>query len=250
MTDALQVRSVSVLRGKRTVVRDVTFAAAYGSVTAIVGPNGAGKSSLLRALNGLLPHHGSILVQGEEVRQLAIPERARRIGYVPQHTQLSADLTVREVVAQARFAHSRAWQQPDLQARPIARALEEAHVSGLAERPYNRLSGGEQRRVLLARALATEAKILLLDEPTAGVDLAHVLRFHALVRGLAERGLAVISVLHDLLDVYHHADRALLLSRGELALEGPAADVIRSVELSRVYGVRAHSFTPPFELVP
>ncbi|HEX5659550.1 MAG TPA: ABC transporter ATP-binding protein, partial [Polyangiales bacterium] len=170
MAEALRADRVHVLRGKRSVVRNVSFTASFGAVTAIIGPNGAGKSSLLRALNGLLPHQGTIVSEGREVRELSPRERARRIAYVPQQSQLMANMSVRETVAQGRFAHSSGWMQVDTNAAPVQRALDDAHVRQLAERPFNALSGGEQRRVLLARALATEAPILLLDEPTAGLD--------------------------------------------------------------------------------
>ncbi|HEY6881328.1 MAG TPA: ABC transporter ATP-binding protein [Polyangiales bacterium] len=249
MPEALEVRGVSVLRDKRTILRDVSFSAAFGSVTAIIGPNGAGKSSLLRGLNGLLPYRGSVLCEGREVRTLAPRERARRIAYVPQQSQVAANMSVREVVAQGRFAHTSGWAPVDAEAPNVERALVDAHVWQLRERAYNKLSGGEQRRVLLARALATEAPILLLDEPTAGLDLAHVLRFHALIRSLADRGLTVISVLHDLLDVYHYADRALLLAGGAQIELGAAAEVVRSAAVERVYGVRMTTPNPPFELV-
>ncbi|MET0283459.1 MAG: ABC transporter ATP-binding protein [Polyangiales bacterium] len=249
MAEALSATNVEVKRGKLTVLRNVSFRAEFGSVTAIIGPNGAGKSSLLRALNGLLPHQGRITTNEREIAKLSPRERARRIAYVPQQTQLAANLSVRETVAQGRFAHTSGWAQVDTHAPSVQRALVDAHVTHLRDRAFNTLSGGEQRRVLLARALATEASILLLDEPTAGLDLAHVLRFHALIRTLADRGLCVISVLHDLVDVFHHADRALLLAHGEQVLEGPAADVVRSEQVTRVYGVRVAALTAPFELV-
>jgi iron complex transport system ATP-binding protein len=249
MAEALVAQQVAVARGSRSVVRNVSFTASFGAVTAIVGPNGAGKSSLLRALNGLLPHQGSIVSEGREVGSMSPRERARRIAYVPQQSQLMANMSVREAVAQGRFAHTTGWAHVDMNAGQVERALADAHVTALASRAFNTLSGGEQRRVLLARALATEAPILLLDEPTAGLDLAHVLRFHALIRSLADRGLCVISVLHDLVDVYHHADRALLLAHGEQVAEGPASEVVRSEQVAKVYGVRLTTLAAPFELV-
>ncbi|HEY6876519.1 MAG TPA: ABC transporter ATP-binding protein [Polyangiales bacterium] len=249
MTEALSVRGLDVLRDGRAILRELSFSVSFGSVTAIIGPNGAGKSSLLRALTGLLPYRGSVLCEGREVRALAPRERAQRIAYVPQHSQLAANMRVREVVAQGRFAHTSGWSAVDADAPNVQRALVDAHVWHLRERAFNQLSGGEQRRVLLARALATEAPILLLDEPTAGLDLAHVLRFHALVQSLAQRGMAVICVLHELLDVYHHADRALLVAAGTQVTYGTATEVVCSPEVERVYGVRMKALEAPFELV-
>jgi iron complex transport system ATP-binding protein len=251
MIDALIADDVSVRRVGRAVVEKVSLRAAYGSVTALIGPNGAGKSTLLRALIGILPYEGSVRVAGREVRGMAPRERAREVAYVPQQSLLNANIRVREVVAQGRFAHAGGWGRSA--ARSDARvvlALSEAEVSHLAERAFSKLSGGEQRRVLLARALATEARVLLLDEPTAGLDVAQVLRFHALMRALAERGLAVVSVLHDLLDVHQYADQAVLLAQGKLQLAGAAQQVVRSQVAERVYGVRMSADAAvPFQLV-
>ena len=239
MPDALRAERVSVTRGARTVVDTVSFGADYGRVTAIIGPNGAGKSSLLRALAGLLPYAGSVTLGDLQVRSLPIDQRARAIAYVPQQTMLTASVRVADVVAQGRFAYGRGLgRSGELDEPSIDRALADAQITHLRDRAFSKLSGGEQRRVLLARALATEARVLLLDEPTAGLDVAQVLRFHQLVVSLAARGLCIVSVLHDLMDVYEYADRAVLLSHGKLALQGTAREVVKSAEAEQIYGVR------------
>jgi iron complex transport system ATP-binding protein len=236
---AIEARDVSVARGKIRAVQGVSLRAAYGSVLAIVGPNGAGKSSLVRALAGLLPCAGSIQIDGQELTRLGTRERARRIAWVPQQSLIQADLSVAELVAQGRFAHARKWNPFSSQPEPaVQKALELTDVVHLRDRSFSHLSGGEQRRVLIARALATEARILLLDEPTAGLDVAHVLRTHALLRELARTGHAVVCVLHDLCDVEQHADQVALLEGSRLVALGSPTDVLVEQNLARVYGVR------------
>jgi iron complex transport system ATP-binding protein len=246
MADALVADGVGVRLGGRPVVSDVSLRAAHGEVLALVGPNGAGKSSLLRALAGLVPSTGSITVQGESLGELAPRARARAIAYVPQQTALRAHLSVREVVAQGRHAHQAfSLRAPPPREAAVEHALTVTGVVELAERSFLHLSGGEQRRVLLARAIASEARLLLLDEPTAGLDIAHVLAFHALVRELARAGRAIVFVMHDLGDVRRHADRAVLLAAGRVAADGPVADVLAAEPIARVYGVHIEEAAAP-----
>ncbi len=239
MTEALRAQHLHVTRGARPVVRDVGLSAHYGSVLAIVGPNGAGKSSLVKALAGLLPFSGTVHVDGRELTKLSPTERARRIAWVPQQSSMQADLSVAELVGHGRFSHGSRWFRRAAPLDPVVqRALRVTDVAHLKHRAFNRLSGGEQRRALIARALATEARILLLDEPTAGLDVAHVLRTHALLRELARAGHAVVCVLHDLGDVERHADQVALLVRGEVAAFGAPERALSERRLEQVYGVR------------
>jgi len=246
MTEALLAESVSVMRGKRRVIEDVSVRADFGAVHAIVGPNGAGKSSLLRALAGLLPSTGNVKIEGQNLRALTVSERARRIGWVPQQSALASNVRVYDVVAQGRFAYRTGWSHFVPHAEPeIERALAAAEVDHLRERPYNQLSGGEQRRVLIGRALATQARILFLDEPTAGLDLVHVLRLHRLLRSLADSGTCVVSVLHDLGYVQRNADHVTLLSAARLVAQGPTHQVMVPTVIESVYEVRVCPNTAP-----
>jgi iron complex transport system ATP-binding protein len=246
MADALVADRVSVQLGGRPVVSEVSLRAEPAAVLALVGPNGAGKSSLLRALAGLLPCSGQIIFRGESIAALAPTLRARAIAYVPQQSALRAHLSVREVVAQGRHAHHGfSLRAPPAREPAVEHALAATGLAELAARSFLHLSGGEQRRVLLARAIATEAPVLLLDEPTAGLDVAHVLTFHALVRELAREGRAIVFVMHDLGDVRRHADRAVLLASGRVAAEGPVAEVLSAEPISRVYGVRIEEQAAP-----
>jgi iron complex transport system ATP-binding protein len=206
---------------------------------AVAGPNGAGKSTLLKALLGLLPAEGSIEVAGKPLDRLSPRERARLVAYVPQRSALATGVSVRDVVWQARFAHRRSWLA-ELRADAsdwVERALERTGLVAFAGRAFDTLSGGEQRRVLLARALASGARILLLDEPTAGLDVAHVLRFYQLLGALRDEGYALVCVLHDLADVMRHADRVLLLKHGVSAASGPTAEALTAEAVRAVYSV-------------
>ena len=238
MTDALSVRKLCVVRGTRTVVDDVTFDAQAGRILGVLGPNGAGKSSLIKAIAGILPYQGDIALDGVSIAQTDRAERARRIAYVPQQSELRSPLSVREVVAQGRYAHHVGRIRPsDSDRTAIERALHLAEAASLAERPFTELSQGERQRVLLARALATEARLLLLDEPTAALDVGHALRLYRLLRTLAKAGYAILAVLHPLEDALDWTDDAIVLEGGRIVLSGGTRDVIRAGSLERVYGV-------------
>ena len=238
MAEALEVRALSVTREGRRILGDVSFSAEPGSVLAVVGPNGAGKSTLLKVLAGLLPYDGEVRLNGSDARALGRRERARKVAYVPQHSALEAALPVRAVVAQGRFAHR------DLlggrrggDEAAVDRALSLTGATHLADRNFHRLSYGERRLVLLARALATGAGLLLLDEPTAALDVRHALDLLSVLRRLAQGGACVVVVLHQLQEAVTHCDRALLLAEGRAVAAGPVAEVIAAGPVRQVYGV-------------
>ena len=234
----LVARSIRVHHGSRAVLHGVDFEARHGEIVAILGPNGAGKSTLLRAACGLLPCEGSVQLDGFDVASMAARERARRIAFVPQHSALRSALPVRDVVLQGRFAHRgplSATCEADRAA--VDGALDKTDTARFAERAFTKLSFGEQRRVLLARGLASGAHTLCLDEPTAALDVGHALRLHALLRELALGGYAIVLVLHSLEDALQHTDRALLLDRGRVVCAGATRDVIAEEHVRDVYGV-------------
>jgi iron complex transport system ATP-binding protein len=260
-TAALDVRLERVNLGRRLVLQDVALCCARGSHTAILGRNGAGKTTLLRAIVGLVPAVGSVKVNGIDLHTLSPLERARLVAYVPQRSELQARLSVEDVVAQGRFAHReetiRRWfgversLQSDRRAaheRAIERALEMTDTRVLRDRPYPELSGGEQRRVLLARALASEAPVIALDEPTTGLDLSHALAFFEQLRELTKLGRTVLTVLHHINDATLWCDRATVVHYGRLHYDGepnlPAA-IIREV-----YDVDiVHAAAPGYKLL-
>ena len=237
-TITLECAGLQVTTRARTLLTDISLQAREGELTALIGPNGAGKSTLLKALMGLIPAEGTIRVAGKALLDYGDEDRARTIAWVPQDSALRTPLSVREVVAQGRFAHLRLSGKLRPQDHGVVnRALEAAAVAHLDSRSWTTLSGGERRRVLIARALATEARILLLDEPTASLDIRHTLRTLALMRDLAKQGYTVVSALHDLEHVLQFADRALLLKDGRAVTDGTPRDVITPPHIREVYGV-------------
>lgn len=235
----LSARAVSVDLAGRRVVEAVDFDAHASELSAIIGPNAAGKTTLVKALLGLVPHAGAVLHQGVPLSALDPAERARRIAYVPQRSELRAHLSVREVVALARYA-GRAGifrlRQADVLA--VDHALERVGAARLAARDYLELSGGEQRLVLLGRALASGARTIVLDEPTLSLDVRHALVLFELLRGLVAEGYCVVCVLHDLDEVLRFADRVLLLERGRARFSGSGKDPAFTSAAEAVYGVR------------
>jgi iron complex transport system ATP-binding protein len=234
----LVAKSLSVSFAGRRILDAFDLCAEPGSVTALAGPNGAGKSTALKALAGLAPFDGSVHVAARDLKALPLRERARLLAYVPQQSQLQRGIAARDVVSQGRYAHAGGWSAWRSSVEPaVERAMLATQVTELAARRWDELSGGEQRRVLLARALATEAPVVLLDEPTASLDVAHALRFLALLRDLASAGRTIVVVLHDLQQVRRYADRVVLLDRGRSVASGPSSEVIASDSIRAVYGV-------------
>ncbi|MBW1831334.1 MAG: ATP-binding cassette domain-containing protein [Myxococcales bacterium] len=234
----LRAKGVKVTLGGRTVLHDVDLDANPGEVLALLGPNGAGKSTLLKALAGLLPYEGCVEIAEVEVASISPRMRAKRISYVPQRSLLRSALSVEEVVALGRYVHGGSFggiSQSDRDA--IDHALETAHADSLRDRIFTQLSVGEQQRVLLARALASDAPILLLDEPTAALDVREAMAVLRLIRTLAERQHTLIVVLHDLADARSTTDRALLLKEGRVAKRGSTAEVVSPGPIRDVYGV-------------
>jgi iron complex transport system ATP-binding protein len=221
------------------VLRGVDLAAQAGEVVALIGPNGAGKSTLLRVLAGLLrPDAGTVTIDGADVTTLDRRSIARQVAVVPQVFETLFPFTVREIVALGRT--SRLGPLGTLgadDARAVARALDEIGATDLAERRIDRVSGGERQRAVLAMALAQEAGVLLLDEPTAHLDPTHQRGTLERVATLARvRGLAVVAVLHDLNLAAAFASRVVLLSDGAVVREGEPRTVITAELVSAVFG--------------
>lgn len=220
------------------IVRDVAFDLHAGEILALLGPNGAGKTTLVRAVLQLCAARGRVLLHGHDLTRMAPAARARTIAYVPQQSRLLAPLSAREVVELGRYPHrgdALGLSQVDRVA--VDAALAATDCRHLQNRAFATCSGGEQTRLLVARALATQAPCLVLDEPTASLDIAHTLDFFALVRRLAADGKAVLVVLHHLGDALRWADRALLLDAGQVVAQGPVAEVLSPHRVRQVYGV-------------
>lgn len=245
MSEGLRVQGLFARhRHGPDVVRDVSFDAPRGQITALLGPNGAGKSTILKALIGLVVARGSMELDGRPISAMSRNERATRMAWVPQRSRLQVRLTARQVVEHGRFAHRPLLVGPSRADRAaVEGGLERAGASEVADRIFVELSGGEQQRVLLARALATGATTLLLDEPTAALDARQVLLFHRALRELAEDGHCVLVVMHGLDEVHRHADRTVLLRRGRVHRSGPTDQVVSEAPIREVYGVEVRPGT-------
>ena len=220
-----------------------------GECWGIIGPNGAGKSSLLRLLAGLwTPASGVLEIKGRPLRTVAPRDRARQIGFLPQQTPADLPATAREIVLMGRFPHRHFGLFDSADDRRIAdRALAAMQAEPFADRPMTTLSGGEAQRVHIAAVIAQQPAVLLLDEPTASLDLYHQLSIFTLLQDLIERDrLAVVVVTHDVNLAARFCSRVLLLHDGHAVAAGPSADVIRPEVLAAVHGVELGVASSPF----
>ena len=240
---ALSVRNLTLALDGRDVLKDIGFDAAPGEVIGVIGPNGAGKTTLLRAIAGVIPHlAGEITLQGEPVTALAARDRARRIAYLGQEEATQWAICCETLVGLGRLPHRPSWQGPSAaDQEAVASALGACDALQFADRPVNRLSGGERARVLLARALAMEADFLLADEPTGGLDPAHALQVMGVLAERAEAGSGIIVTLHDLTNALRYCHRLILLCDGAIAADGAPDAVLSPDNLARIYGIRAHA---------
>jgi iron complex transport system ATP-binding protein len=242
---AISLEEVTVRLGGREVVRGVTAEVEEGEWVALIGPNGAGKTSLLRAVAGILPCSGTVSLHGTRLEELGRRERAQRLALVPQEPRTPPWLTVAEYVLMGRTPYLRPLGregEPDREA--AARSLARLDLDELAERTLGTLSGGERQRVVVARALAQEASIVLLDEPTASLDIGHQQQALDLLDVLRDtEGLTLVAAMHDLTLAAQYADRVLLLDAGRLVADGAPADVLTEVALARHYGARVRVVT-------
>jgi iron complex transport system ATP-binding protein len=223
----------------RTVGRDVSFTLEPGEVMCVLGPNGGGKTTLFRTLLGLLPpHSGTIELDEVPLQDLSRPEIARRVGYVPQGHAGYFAYTVREFVLMGRTAHLGVFSVPGKRDREVAaRALESLGIEHLAGKPVTEISGGERQLALVARALAQEPKLLVLDEPTASLDFGNQVRVLQRISALAGSGISILFSSHDPDHAFLCARRALLLAQGRVIEIGAPKAVIRPDTLERLYGV-------------
>jgi iron complex transport system ATP-binding protein len=227
--NALTLKNLSV-PGR---LRDVSLALEPGRLVGLLGPNGSGKSTLLQALAGLLPASGEVIWNGRPLAEIPMLDRGRLLAWVPQEVQFEFGFTVRAVVGQGRYAHG------DDEAG-VDEALARMDLTALAERPVNRLSGGERHRVLLARALATDAAIQAWDEPLAALDARHALQTLALAQERRTAGGTVVVSLHDL-RLAHCLDEVVVLHDGALVAHGAPAAVLTPALLRAVFGVTART---------
>jgi iron complex transport system ATP-binding protein len=243
----IEIDDVGVDLGGERVLGAIDLAVEAGRLVGLVGPNGAGKTTLLRTINGLLePTAGQVSLDSEPVPELSSRELGRRVATVPQHTNLSFDFTVRQVVELGRHPHRPRFGGVDPDPGAIERALRRTATDHLADRLIDAVSGGERQRVLLARALAQAAPVLLLDEPTANLDVHHQVRTLGLVEDLVQSDdRTVVAAIHDLDLAARYCDELVLLSDGRIRTSGPPAAVLTEDHLEAAFGGRVEVTADP-----
>ena len=241
-TPLIACRQMHAGYGAHAVLLDITFTLLPGEMTSILGPNGCGKSTLLRVLSGVLaPHSGEALFQQRPVHRIPPRQLAQRMAFVPQREETPGAFTVEQVVLLGRAPYVGWWGHETRQDREVARrAMERVGVAHLADRRLSALSGGERQRVILARALAQECPLLVLDEPTTHLDVSHQISLLTLLRDLHRRdGLTVLAVLHDINLASEFTDRMLVMNRGRLAADGAPEEVVNETLLLDVFSLAA-----------
>lgn len=222
--------------GGEPALVDVNFAAARGEILVLLGPNGSGKSTLLKCLASIFePRTGSIEIEGVDVRNMGVMERARKTGYVPQMEGRGFPSTVLDTVLMGRRPHI-SWKPSRHDLSVASSVIESLDLAEFALRDVNQLSGGEKQKVLIARALANEPKILLLDEPTANLDLNHQLEVMERIEEQARKGITAIMAVHDLNLALRYAHRILLLNEGKVWASG-GLETVTEENIAAVYGV-------------
>lgn len=236
----IELENIGVEIGGTTILEEVSLDVPKGQFLALVGPNGAGKTTLLRTCNGLVsPTNGSVRIDGYDIATQSARSVGRLVATVPQETTLAFDFNVESVVTMGRTPHQSRFHSADESDRAAVRsALERTDTARFADRSVEALSGGERQRVVFARALAQETPVLLLDEPTASLDINHQIRTLKLARTLAGDGKTVIAAIHDLDLAARFCDRVVLLSDGELLSEGSPRSVLTSERLEETFGIR------------
>lgn len=252
MTYRLQADAVTLRYDQRTISTDLSVAIAEGAFTVIVGPNACGKSTLLRALSRLLvPASGKVLLDQADIHGLAAKDVARRLGLLPQSAVAPDGISVADLVARGRYPHQsflRQWSEADEQA--VTAAMQAAQVSELSERRLDELSGGQRQRVWIAMVLAQQTPILLLDEPTTYLDIAHQLELLELLADLNRQGRTIVAVLHDLNQACRYASHLIAMKDGAIVAQGDPARIFTEALVQEVFGVASLIIPDPITGTP
>ncbi len=220
------------------VLKNISLSLSKGEIVSIIGPNGSGKSTLLKLIAGIVkPQTGTIYINKQPIHSITRRNLALVLGYLPQNTESDFDYSAKEVVGLGRFPHLKGigfLSRNDHEV--VTRCLEATDILHLRDRTLSTLSGGEKKRVLLASVLAQEPEILLLDEPTASLDIHHQIRFYSLLRRLATEGLGIMVVTHDINLASVFSSRLLVLNKGRIIMEGTPQKVIKEDVMRSVYG--------------
>jgi len=249
----LELQSVGVAYGHNVVVKDLTFQVMPGEMVGLIGPNGSGKSTIIKAISRVVSlQSGKILLDGKDVFKMPRGDLARLLGVVPQMPLLPSAFTALEIVLMGRNPHLRLLQYES--ARDLAitwEAMKKTATHPLAERRIGELSGGEIQRIVIARVLAQEPKSILLDEPTANLDIRHQVEILDLIKNLClENNLTVVVALHDLNLAAQYCDRLILINNGQVHAQGTPEEVINSRNIKEVYGADGCVYTHPVNGLP
>lgn len=234
----LSVKNLDVSLGRKAVLEAVSFEVREGEFIGLIGPNGAGKTTLLRAILGLTHSSGTFSLNGSDLRRMHVADRAKAISYLPQERDVAWPVTVRMLVSLGRSALKPVFAGLDSgDEAAIETAMQRMSVAEFASRPANELSGGERARALIARVLAQDTRIIMADEPVAGLDPAHQLELMEVFAGLAAEKKTVIASLHDLGLAAKYCTRLIVLDQGKLVADGMPEEVLRPQLLNEVYGI-------------
>lgn len=236
----LEVENLSFSYGEAPLLQDVNLSVPEGKFTVILGKNGSGKSTLLKLIAGMLtPQGGRIRIMGKDLGKIAMAERAKMVGYLSQFHQPVFPFTVEEVVLTGRASYIFSMPKPGDRAKALE-AIRRVGIGDLRNRSYNELSGGERQMVMIARVLAQEPRVILLDEPVSHLDLANQIRFMALAKGLTKAGMTVLAVLHDPNIAFRYGDDFLFAGNGSIRRAGDGKPPWDPSLLSGIYGIPLH----------
>ena len=249
----LETQKITLTYGDRKVVEDVTFQVMPGEIVGIVGPNGSGKSTIIKALSRVIaPHSGRVVINDRDISRIPRKELSLLVGVVPQTPLLPSAFTAFDIVLMGRNPHLGLFQYEGPRDIEITwQAMKQTSTQGLVQRRVGELSGGEIQCVVIARALAQETQAILLDEPTANLDISRQIEILNLIKGLCQKNrLAVVVAMHDLNLAVHYCDRLLLINNGMIRAEGTPAEVINTQNLEEVYGPGNYVLPHPLSGLP
>lgn len=246
-TGGLRATQLGVGYGDRRIIDDLTVAIPEGSFTVIVGPNACGKSTLLGALARILPaKSGTVVLDGQDIHRMRTKELARQIGLLPQSSIAPEAITVIDLVSRGRHPHQGVFRQwSAIDEERVQQALADTGLSDLAKASVDRLSGGQRQRVWIAMVLAQDTPIVLLDEPTTFLDMAHQIEILELCVRLNRSGRTLVAVLHDLNQAARYASHLVAMRDGRIVAEGTPADVLTEATVESVFGVRSRVIADP-----
>ena len=235
----IHIKGLTFSYNSHKILDDLSIAVEDSEILSLVGPNGSGKTTLIKCIDRILKPRGSILLGGKEIEDMSRQEIARQIGYVPQSSSTPLATTVFDTVLMGRRPHI-SWRVSDADLEKVAEVLERLHLEDLAMRDFSQLSGGQKQKVLIARALAQEPTVLLLDEPTSNLDMKHQLEVMEIIRRLVkEKNISAVMAIHDLNLASRFSDKLVMLKKGQVYAAGEPKALLNEANICKVYGIEA-----------